>query len=64
MTDDEAVKKLEDLVEKHATRYGLDKGEFHADADDILLEYLSSNGMQRVVDAYVALRTEHGFWYE
>jgi len=56
MTKEEAVKALE------AIQHG-DNEAAHSQADDILLEYLSSSDSVEVAEAWRHVSNSIGFWY-
>lgn len=57
MTKEEAIKRLSEFREWD------DPEAAHVEADDILLEYLDSNGHKEVADAWKAVHSLVGFWY-
>ena len=57
MTKEEAIGGLRDLP-KHDTEMA------HAQADEILIEFLASNGYSDITDVYDEIKEYHGgFWY-
>ena len=55
MTSAEAVSKLQMLADRPE--------ESHREAEDILMEFLASQGFGAVSDAFGKARDEIGFWY-
>ena len=56
MTELEAIKKLNELSSG-------DPEVSHTQADDIVLEFLRSNGHHELVDAWEEAEARIGFWY-
>ena len=59
MTKDEAIKELERISDECKG----DPEAGHAEADDVLLEYLNWLGDASLVIAYKDCRDKIGFWY-
>lgn len=59
MTKEEAILKLNSLPKTSLS----DVEDSHLVADGILLDVLSENGFNEVVETYLKVRDEIGFWY-
>jgi predicted GNAT family N-acyltransferase len=55
MTEQEAIEKLEEIVNTKDTETA------HIDADDLISDFIRANGFEKLADAYDEAAS--GFWY-
>jgi len=61
MTESEAIQELMDIKTLYYENRDVEMA--HIEADRILLEFLETNGHEKVASAFVIQRDLIGFWY-
>ena len=59
MTEEEAIIKMREPIEKD----NLDNEWIHINADEVLVEFLKTNGFRKIADAYEDVQNDIDFWY-
>lgn len=52
MTEQDAIQELSVIADKLETKPGYDEEPAHAEADEVLIEFLKANGYAKLAEAY------------